>query len=132
MRRQSRELALQILFQVEFTPDVSVPELLDLIGANLDKESVAYAQEIVTGVREKKDLLDRKIQSFSSHWKIERMALVDRNLLRMAAFEMLEASEKLKPSIVINEAVEIAKKFGSTESSAFVNGILDQIAKETA
>lgn len=132
MRRQSRELALQILFQIEFTPDVSVPELLDLIGANIDKESIAYAQEIVDGVRDKKESLDRKIQSFSSHWKIERMALVDRNLLRMAAFEMLEAGEKLKPSIVINEAIELAKKFGSTDSSAFVNGILDQIAKESA
>ncbi len=132
MRRQARELALQILFQIEFTPDVSVVELLDLIGASFGKETLSYSEEIVEGVRREKETLDRKIQSFSSHWKIDRMALVDRNLLRMAVFEMTLANEKLKPSIVINEAIELAKKFGSSDSSSFVNGILDQIAKESA
>lgn len=131
MRRQARELALQVLFQLEFSPGVSASELLDLVGAAIDKDSVHYAQTLVEGVQTEKSRIDSVIQSASSHWKVERMALVDRNLLRLAVFEMKFASEPLKPNIVINEAIEIAKKFGSTDSSAFVNGLLDQIGKES-
>lgn len=131
MRRQARELALQVLFQLEFSPGVSASELLDLVGAAIDKDSVHYAQTLVEGVQTEKSRIDSVIQSASSHWKVERMALVDRNLLRLAVFEMKFAGEPLKPNIVINEAIEIAKKFGSTDSSAFVNGLLDQIGKES-
>lgn len=130
MRRHARELALQVLFQLEFSPGVSASELLDLVGAAIDKDSVHYAQTLVEGVQKEKTRIDAIIQSASSHWKVERMALVDRNLLRLAVFEMKFAGEPLKPNIVINEAIEIAKKFGSTDSSAFVNGLLDQIGKE--
>lgn len=130
MRRQARELALQVLFQLEFSPGVSVHELLDLVGAHIEKESVQYAQFLVEGTQREKSQIDPIIQSASSHWRVERMALVDRNLLRLAVFEMRFSAERLTPNIVINEAVEIAKKYGSTDSGAFVNGILDQIAKE--
>lgn len=131
MRRQARELALQILFQLEFTPDLQVGELLDLVGQSTSREAIQYAQTIVNGVQKHKAEIDAVIQSASVHWKVERMAMVDRNLLRLAVFEMRFASEILKPSIVINECVEIAKKFGTTDSAAFINGVLDQIAKES-
>ena len=127
MRRQSRELALQLLFQREFAPQVEFNEFVHLFEEKYDKETVAYAHELVDGVTEKKSELDEQIQAASRHWKIERMSVVDRTILRMACFEM--KSLNLQPKIAIDEAVEIAKKYGNTESGAFVNGILDQISK---
>src|SRR6218665_2390740 len=132
MRREARELALQILFQLEFSPRTPVADLLHLIGNDVSPDAVTYAQALVDGVRRTQKDVDSAIQSASSHWKLERMATVDRNLLRLATYEMRFAPEVVKPSIVINEAVEIAKIFGTTESSSFVNGLLDQVAKGMA
>lgn len=129
MRRTSRELALQILFQSEFAPVVSTREYQELFTEALDPETIQFAQSLVKGVQDKKTDIDASIQKVSQHWKIERMAGVDRNILRLAIYEMQFASEPLKPAIAINEAVELAKKFGTTESASFVNGILDQIGK---
>lgn len=129
MRRQSREIALQILFQTEFAPQISAGQLMSVYEESYDRETAEYAETLVAGVVENKDYVDAKIQSASRHWKIERMAGVDRNVLRVAVYEMKFAPNPLKENIVIDEAVEIAKKFGTTESGAFVNGILDQIAK---
>ncbi|RYZ65728.1 MAG: transcription antitermination factor NusB [Proteobacteria bacterium] len=129
MRRQSRELALQVLFQTEFAPQISYQDLMDVLTTSLEQDVVKFADDIIKGVTTKKKEIDAKIQSASSHWKIERMATIDRNILRVAVFEMAFAPTPLKPNIVINEAVEIAKKFGNTESAAFVNGLLDQVAK---
>jgi N utilization substance protein B len=123
-------MALQILFQLEFSPRANVHELLNLIGDNLPKDSVAYAESLVEGVKAQKRDVDTTIQSASSHWKLDRMATVDRNLLRLACYEMKFSPDQIKPSIVINEAVEIAKIFGTTESASFVNGVLDQIAQD--
>lgn len=130
MRKQGRELALQILFQLEFNSDLSVNDLLQLIGSKIPRDSVTYAQELVRGTQDQREKIDSLIQSASSHWKVNRMAVVDRNILRLAAYEMVLSHDKLSPAVAINEAVEMAKRFGSTESGAFVNGVLDQIAKE--
>lgn len=130
MRRQAREMALQILFQLEFSPRTPVNDLLELIGGEMPREAVAYADGLVAGVRAQAKEVDAAIQRASSHWKLERMATVDRNLLRLAVYEMKFAPEAVKPSIVINEAVEIAKVFGTTESASFVNGLLDQVAQD--
>lgn len=129
MRRQSRELALQVLFQTEFAPQISYTDLMEVLGASLDQEVVQFADEIIRGVQSQKAEIDAKIQAASSHWKVERMATVDRNILRVAVFEMRFSANPLKENIVINEAVEIAKKFGTTDSASFVNGLLDQVAK---
>lgn len=130
MRRQSREIALQTLFQIDFSPKTPVHELLALIGGEFDKPTLEYSEILVDGVRGQLTSIDKLIQASSPRWKLERMASVDRNLLRLATFEMFFSEEQIKPSIVINESVEIAKTFGTTESSAFINGILDQIARE--
>lgn len=129
MRRQSRELALQVLFQIEFAPQISNSDLMEVLGAAVEPEIVSFATDLVSGVQAQKPAIDSKIQAASAHWKLERMATIDRNILRVAVYEMRFAPNPLKENIVINEAVEIAKKFGTTESASFVNGLLDQIAK---
>lgn len=128
-RRQARELALQILFQTEFAPQISYQTFLDVFEPGLEPEVISYADLLVKGVQKDKEAIDSKIQSSSAHWKVERMATIDRNILRIAVYEMKFASEPIKENIVINEAVEIAKKYGTTESSSFVNGLLDQVSK---
>jgi N utilization substance protein B len=129
MRRQSREISLQILFQVEYAPQISFEDMLALYEEKKEIALIKYADEIITGVQGRKEDIDKKIQEASRHWKIERMGGVDRNILRMAVFEMFYAQEMLEPKIAINEAIEIAKIFGSQESPSFVNGILDQVVR---
>jgi N utilization substance protein B len=134
MRRSSREIAFQVLYQSEFAPALSVRDTAHaaseaMKSESADPETLDFARQLVDGVQAKKSDIDAKIQSASQHWKIERMASVDRNLLRLAVFEMIFAPNPLKPAIVINEAVELAKKFGSSESASFVNGLLDQIGR---
>lgn len=131
MRRKSRELALQLLFQSEFAEPLQIQ---DIINAN--EESVEYpadiqiyAKDLVRGVRVFRGEIDSLIQQHSAHWKLDRMATIDRNLLRLAVFEMKFAQPPLAPGIVINEAIELAKIFSGTDSSGFINGLLDQVAK---
>ena len=102
---------------------------MEVLGASMDAQIVNYADTLIRGVQAHKAAIDGKIQSASAHWKLERMATIDRNILRVATYEMCFASPTVKENIAINEAVEIAKKFGTTESASFVNGLLDQIAK---
>lgn len=130
MRRQAREVALQTLFQLDFSPNTAVQDLLNLLGESFDESTLSYAIKLVGGVRDNRDRIDGAVQSASPRWKLDRMAAVDRNLLRVAAFEMFFSDEIIKPNIAINEAVEISKIYGTAESSAFINGILDQMARE--
>lgn len=129
MRRQARELAFQVLFQTEFAPLVPLSQILELYESQIEKDSIHYAEELIQGVIKNKSQIDLQIQSASAHWKLDRMATIDRNILRIAVYEMRIAPNPLKENIAINEALEIAKKYGTAESSAFVNGLLDQIAK---
>src|SRR5687768_11871696 len=128
MRRQARELALQILFQLEFSPRTLVAELLHLIGEDIPRDVVNYAEALVEGVKTNKEKVDGGIQSSSSHWKLERMATVDRNILRIAVYEMLFAVPPVDAGVAINEAIEVAKIYGTSESASFINGLLDQVA----
>ena len=128
-RRQARELALQILFQTEFAPQISYQTFLEVFEQSVEPEVTEYAQLLVSGVQRNKEAIDSKLQASSAHWKVERMATIDRNILRIAVYEMKFASDPIKENIAINEAVEIAKKFGTTESGSFVNGLLDQVSK---
>lgn len=132
LKRQARELALQILFQTEFTTAVPYQDFLELFEERTSKEVVDYADELIRGVKARVKEIDAILQSASQHWKVERMSLVDRNVLRVAVFEMKYSTDPVKPSIAINEAVDIAKRFGSTESGSFVNGLLDQARKQNA
>ncbi len=129
MRRQSRELSLQILFQTEFAPQMNLKDLSTVFEKTFDSSVMDYTMTVVQGVKANIERIDSKISMASAHWKIERMASVDRNILRIAVYEMIIATETLEPKIVINEAIEIAKIFGTQESSAFVNGLLDQILR---
>lgn len=129
MRRKSRELALQFLFQSEFAPEISIHNFISLFENNVDSSVIDYAKLISDGVKVQKERIDSKIQEASRHWKIERMASVDRNILRIAVYEIFFAKEMIEPKIAINEAIEIAKIYGSQDSGSFVNGILDQIVR---
>lgn len=129
MRRQSREIALQILFQTEYAPQISFEDLFSIYDEQKDRGIIKYADDLVRGVQTHKMKVDEKIQDASRHWKIDRMGGVDRNILRISVYEMMFASEMIEPKVAINEAIEVAKLFGSQESAAFVNGILDQVVR---
>ena len=129
MRTESREICLQILFQSEFSSKISNADYLGLLEEKVDKDTLDYAETLVEGIRKHRTEIDELIQSLSAHWSLARMSTVDRNVLRIGVFEMKFAQPSLKPNIAINEAIEIAKRYGSTESASFVNGILDAVAK---
>ncbi len=130
-RRSSRELALQVLFQREFMPQSSPEELLRLYEQNLSlgQEIVDYSKVLVRAVMTHQEAIDTLLQKYSINWNIKRLSLVDLNILRIAVCEMvyLQTTDAVPAKAVINEAIEIAKKYSSLEAPGFVNGILDQI-----
>lgn len=130
-RRLSRELALQVLFQAEFHKDRDLENEFNLYRNSFEtsEDLWSYAKLLTRGILENHARIDQAIQEYSAHWKLERMSLVDRNILRIAVFELLFLEKDVPTSVVINEAIEVSKKFGSLDSGSFVNGILDQIAK---
>lgn len=134
-RRRSRELALQILYSMEFShapPEDAIAlfyELADFPGsAELQAHPSArpFAEHLVRGVFLHREHLDRLIASASAHWRLERMPTVDRNILRMALYEMLYCAD-IPLKVAINEAIDIGKRYGSSDSGAFINGILDRL-----
>ena len=130
-RRLSRELALQVLFQQEFAPHQSVRQGLENFRRAFTEPAEVwdYALKLLEGVELNLAAIDGVIQGRSAHWTLKRMALVDLNVMRLATFEMRFAEPPLPPGVAINEAVDISRKYGTNDSGAFVNGILDQIAK---
>lgn len=129
-RRKGREHALQILFELDVTgndPEVVIHSFWKRTDA---LESVkTFTERIVLGVLENSAKLDSIISSSAEHWRLSRMAIVDRNVLRMALFEFFWELET-PLVVIIDEAIEIAKKYGSEESGAFINGILDAVKKK--
>ena len=130
-RHKAREMALQILFQLEFLPHLDLDQAIDLYRQHLasSPSDFDYCHELVDGIRSNREALDGLIQTNSQNWKVSRMSLVDLSILRLAAFEIRFAQPRLSPRVAIDEAVELAKHYGSTESSSFVNGILDRLAQ---
>jgi N utilization substance protein B len=128
-RRRAREIALQVLFQREIDKDVDTRVSLDYFHeiATAAPAAWRYAETLLAGVAEHSEKIDATISAKSQNWKITRMSPVDLSILRVAAFEILFAGADVPPKVVINEAIEIARRYGSTESSAFINGILDGI-----
>jgi N utilization substance protein B len=125
-RRRAREFALQLLFQHEFTSKGDFKEFWQ--GKNVSSEVRDFAEALVLGTINNKERLDKIIREAAEHWALDRMAAVDRNILRMGAYEMLFRDD-IPSAVAINEALEIAKKYAATESVPFINGILDKIAK---
>lgn len=130
-RRQSRELALQVLFQQEFAPSIDHRTGLETFRGNFQatEEVWNYALQILKGIEQNKAEIDSMIESHTSHWTIPRMALVDVNIMRIAIFEIHFSNSDVPPRAAINEAIEIAKQYGTTESASFINGVLDQVLK---
>ena len=129
-RHSGREAALQMLFQLEAS-SVSAEQTIELFWRlfEADPEGRPYADTIVRGVEEKLAALDKQITAASQNWRLERMGRVDRNLLRMGTWELMERAD-VPRAVVIDEAIELAKSYGTDESSAFVNGVLDRIAND--
>jgi N utilization substance protein B len=126
-RRRSRELAMQALFQMEMNGDDS-KEAVELFCKHFEvsKDAKPFFLRLVDGVKACQDELDPLIERFSDNWKITRMSGVDRNLMRVAVYELLYCDD-IPPKVSINEAIDIGKRFGTEQSSAFINGILDSI-----
>lgn len=127
-RRRARELALQALYEVDAAghePEEIVKHLL--AEERLPEENASFIRELVNGVIQNKENIDKNIQSFAPAWPIAQMPMVDRNILRLAIFEIL-IDNKVPVKVAINEAVEIAKAFGSDNSSKFINGVLGSVS----
>jgi N utilization substance protein B len=129
-RRKAREHALQILFQLDIRKEKPSATVLKHFWAeyNPDDEVKAFAEEIVKGTYKHFEKINSLIIQCAKNWSLDRMAVVDRNVLRMAVYEILYRMD-IPTSVTINEAIEIAKKYGTDDSGAFVNGILDSVAR---
>jgi len=133
MRRRTlaREHALKILYQFDITkrPMEAVVESYWNAEETKDKEIISYANLLAQGVGGRIADIDHKISDYATNWQIKRMAIIDRNVMRIGLYELQHAVD-IPPKVAINEAVELAKKYGDLESSKFVNGILDKIHKK--
>ena len=131
-RRKAREHALQILFQLDIRKEKPSAIALKRFWAeyDADDEVRSFAEELVKGTYKHLSKINDLIHQCAKNWSLDRMALVDRNVLRMAVYEILFRMD-IPTSVTINEAIEIAKKYGTEESGSFVNGILDSVARVT-
>jgi transcription antitermination factor NusB len=126
-RRRARELAIQVLYHFEYNPGDPEESFATVCKSFLPpKEVRPFAKDLVLGVWRNKEDLDKLIGRASKNWRIERMSRVDRNILRIAVFEVLYMGD-IPPKVSIDEAVELGKRFGTEDSGAFVNGVLDYI-----
>ena len=130
LRRQGREFALQLLFQVEMTRD-SIVDVAQRFWTTQDpdQDARAFADELAAGTLENLTGIDQRIAGATEHWRLERMAVVDRNVLRIAVFELAYRQET-PTAVVIDEAIEVVRKFGAPESAPFINGVLDAIRRD--
>jgi transcription antitermination factor NusB len=132
-RTRAREFALQLLYQVDITRDNSESSLIafwehqDQEG--LDEELKNFTAHLVKGVVENLKAIDEKIALYATNWELERMAVVDRNIMRMGCFELMFCDD-IPPKVSINEAVDLAKKYSGIEAGKFVNAILDKVKLE--
>ena len=127
-RRKGRELALQVLYQIEVTGDASTTAVESFMG-HFEGSAMAreFARRLVSGVSTNKEKIDRLIEQSADHWRLRRMAKVDLTILRMATYEILFCSD-IPMNVSMDEAIEIGRRFGSVDSSTFINGVLDQVA----
>jgi len=128
-RREGRELGLQALYQLDVRAEEDPGRALALFWANFASgvEAQEFARELIDGVLANRERIDTLIGEAAQHWRLPRLSRVDLNLLRLATFELM-ARPDIPASVTIDEAIEIARRFGSDDSAAFVNGVLDAIA----
>jgi len=127
-RSRGREVALQVLYQVEQNPGVSPEEIHRFIQRRLleDRKLCEFTEGLINGVKEHQERIDATISQVAENWRLDRMATIDRNILRLGAYEMLFRPE-VPAKVAINEALELAKRYSTAQSSRFVNGILDRV-----
>jgi N utilization substance protein B len=130
-RRKGRELALQMLFQWDLSkgPFQAVRDTFWSLNTSVDEEGRGFADHLAWGTIENIDRIDVLLARYAEHWRVARMAAVDRNVLRLGTYELLYETQTPQ-AVIINEALEIARKFSTPESIHFINGILDSIRKE--
>jgi len=129
VRTRAREVALHILYQAEVAKKSLSDSLDSYVEANPQQQEVIdFSRQLVEGVGAHTEHIDGLIKKYVKNWEIERMAVVDRNILRLASYELLFIAE-IPPKVSINEAIELAKRFGDIDSPRFVNGVLDKIYK---
>lgn len=131
-RRDAREWALQIIFSLDMNPPENLEWVIeDYFKTNptTDDRARQFAEERVRGVVREQAAIDAMIERFSEHWRLSRMATVDRNVLRLAVYELSYCPD-VPPAVVINEAIDIAKYFSNADSGRFVNGVLDRARRE--
>ena len=129
-RRRSREFALQVLYQLEITKQDALRTLAQFqehFSEGVERDD--FVERLVLGVSEHRKEIDRLIERYSENWRLDRMNTIDRNILRMAAFELLYC-EDIPPKVTLNEAIDLGKRYGTDESGSFINGILDRIQNE--
>jgi transcription antitermination protein NusB len=127
-RSRGREVALQVLYQVEQNPGVPPDEIRRFIQRRLleDRKLCEFTEELIDGVKDHQARIDAMITEVAENWRLDRMAAIDRNILRLGAYEMLFRPE-VPAKVAINEALELAKRYSTAQSSRFVNGILDRV-----
>jgi N utilization substance protein B len=127
-RSRGREVALQILYQLEQNPEVPHEEMRSFIQRRLldDRRLCEFTEGLIAGVKEHQVQIDSIISKVAENWRLDRMAAIDRNILRLGAYEMLFCPE-VPAKVAINEALELAKRYSTAQSSRFVNGILDRV-----
>ncbi len=128
-RSKSRQVAVQMLYQVDLNPDTDTSSIKVMISERIsDQQLVEFSWSLFCGVMEHRAELDEKIQAIAEKWRLNRMAATDRAVLRLGAYELLKTETPHR--VVIDEALQVAKKYGDAESPKFVNGILDQLVPE--
>jgi N utilization substance protein B len=131
-RSRAREVAVQLLFQRDHNPTVDRPAIERFVRDRLrDPELEPYCLGLYDGVVSHLDDLDPRLQAAAENWRLHRMATVDRNVLRLGAFELLYAWDT-PAAVALDEAIELARRYGSTDSPAFVNGVLDKLRQDVA
>jgi N utilization substance protein B len=126
-RRRAREIVLQLLFQNEFRSSQTRTSELEFIANRMrgDDKLIVFAQNLLTGIRDRESEIDQILSGIATNWKLTRMSITDRSALRLGAYEILFT--ETPKAVVINEAIELAKRFGNADSGSFVNGILDRL-----
>ena len=127
-RSRGREVALQVLYQIEQNSGFKAADVRRFIDRRLlgDEKLVEFTLELIAGIKEHQAELDETIRQVAENWRLDRMAAIDRNILRLGAYEMLHRPE-VPAKVAINEALELAKRYSTAQSSRFVNGILDKV-----
>lgn len=131
-RSRGREVALQLLFQRDHNPNIDRAVLEDFVNGRIREAEIrVFCFHLFDGVVQHQAEIDRRISESAENWKIHRMACVDRNVLRLGAFELLFDPET-PAAVAFDEAIELARRFGSADSPSFVNGVLDRLRREAA